>query len=244
MVLAAYDCYCFILLMVFIFVIALILTLGIANFGRGRFDNAMNAGARLKSPGGQTAAEVAREFLDDGDASDVQIVAHNALVTDYFDPKRRTLFLHPDVMNSPTAAAWAIALHEAAHAMQSKTMRAALDMRQSNIKLTRYVPMLSAIMFAVLGFLRRPPFAIGWRIVAAIWFVVMLLNVLSLPIEFNASQRALAFLERKLQKNPEMLDQFKKLLDGVAWRDTAAFLRSPIYCFFGALPVGGSLRPR
>jgi uncharacterized protein len=225
-------------------VIALVLALGTANFGRTRFEGAMRTGARLRSPGGQTAAEVAREFLDDGDAADVKIVEHNALATDYFDPGRRTLFLHPDVMNSPSAAAWAVALHEAAHAMQGGPMRAAFDLRRSNIKLTRYAPALSAALFAALGFLRRPPFAIGWRIVAAIWFVVMLLNVLSLPIEFNASQRALAFLERKLRKNPEILEHFGRLLGGVAWRDTAAFLRSPLYCLFGALPVGGALRPR
>jgi len=230
--------------MIGLFVIAVALALGIANYGRGRFENAMRLGTGLRLPGGQTAAEVAREFLDAGDATDVKIVAHNALVTDYFDPGRRTLFLHPDVMNSPSAAAWAVALHEAAHAMQSSTMRAALDMRQNNIKLTRYAPALSAVMFAVLGILKRPPFSIGWRIVAAIWFVVMLLNVLSLPIEFNASQRALAFLERKLRKTPDALDPFGRLLGGVAWRDTAAFLRSPLYCLFGALPVGGTLRPR
>ena len=230
--------------MLTLFAIALLLSLGVANFGRGRFENAMQAGNSLKSPGGQTAGEVAREFLDAGEASDVKIVEHNALVTDYFDPVRRTLFLHRDILQNPSAAAWAVALHEAAHAMQANTMRAALDMRRSNIKLTRYVPAVSAAMFVVLAFLRRPPLNIGWRIVAAIWFVVMLLNVLSLPIEFNASQRALAFLERKLRKHPEALEKFGRLLGGVAWRDTAAFLRSPVYCLFGALPVGGALRPR
>lgn len=230
--------------MLAVFVIAALLAIGIANFGRGKFDTAMKLGVRVPSPGGQTAAEVAREFLDAGEATDVRIVSHNALVTDYFDSRRRTLFLHPDVMNSASMAAWAVALHEAAHAMQSTTMRAALEMRQNNIKLTRYVPALSAVVFALLGILKRPPFPIGLRIVAVIWFVVMLLNVLSLPIEFNASQRALAFLERKLRKTPGALEQFGRLLGGVAWRDTAAFLRSPLYCLFGALPVGGALRPR
>jgi uncharacterized protein len=227
-----------------LFIIALAISLGVAKLGRGRFENAMRLGSRLKPPGGQTAAEVAREFLDTSEAADVKIVTHDALVTDYFDVARRTLFLHPDVMNSPSAAAWAVALHEAAHATQAGTMRAALDMRQGNIRLTRYVPALSALLFIVLAFLKRPPFTIGWRIVAAIWFVVMLLNILSLPIEFNASKRALAFLERKLQKDPGMLEHFGRLLGGVAWRDTAAFLRSPLYCLFGALPVGGALRPR
>lgn len=198
----------------------------------------------MKSPDGQTAAAVAREFLDAGGASDVRIVEHAGLVTDYFDPARRTLFLHPDVMNNASGAAWSIALHEAAHAMQAETMRTALDMRRSNIKMTRYVPGLTALAVVVLGFLRRPPFGIGWRLLALVWFVVMLLNALSLPVEFNASRRALVFLEGKLRGNDKLLERFARLLNGIAWRDTAAFLRSPVYCLFGVLPVGGTLRPR
>ena len=50
--------------MLAVFIIALVLAIGIANFGRGRFENAMQAGRRLNSPSGQTTAEVAREFLE------------------------------------------------------------------------------------------------------------------------------------------------------------------------------------
>ena len=60
----------------------------------------------------------------------------------------------------------------------------------TNIKLTRYVPALSGLVVLALAVLRRPPIGIGWRILALVWFGVMLLNLLSLPVEFNASARA------------------------------------------------------
>ena len=227
-----------------IFVIMFLLAIGIANFARQRFDDAMKSDGKPVLPTKTTAGAIAREFLDENEATEVKIVEHNGLVTDYFDAKRRVLFLHRDTMNGTGAAAWALALHEAAHATQIGPMLAAVQMRASNIKLTRYVPALSGIAFLLLGFLKRVPFPIGWRIVAVIWFVVMALNAFSLPVEFNASQRALAFLASRLRKDPEDLEELAHALKGVAWRDTAAFLRSPVYCLFGALPVGGAMRPR
>ncbi len=224
-----------------IFIILLIASLAVAFFAKQRYEAALAHGMKAAMPGGQTAAEVAREFLDANEASDVKIAEHSATVTDYFDPKRRCLFLHRDVMNGRSAAAWAIALHEAAHAAQPATP---VEMRLGNIKLTRYVPALTALACMVLGFLKRVPFPIGLRITAVIWFVIMLLNVMSLAVEFNASARAMAFLERKLSRYHDLLEHLPRILRGVAWRDTAAFLRSPVYCLFGLLPVGGRLRPK
>lgn len=227
-----------------IIVIGVILAIGIANFARTRFEEASRLGAKTGAPEKQTAAEVAREFLDAADAGDVKIAEHNGLVTDYFDASRRTLFLHRDVMNGASLTAWAVALHEAAHATQGGASRKALEWRMTCIRATRYLPTLIAVACLALGFLKRLPWPMGFRIIALSWFIIMLLNAMSLPIEFNASQRALAFLERKLRKHPALLEQIELVLKGIAWRDTAAFLRSPVYCLFGALPVGGALRPR
>ncbi len=224
-----------------IFVIFLIAALAVAFFAKQRYEAAFAYGIKAAMPGGQTAADVAREFLEANEAADVKIVEHSATVTDYFDPKRRCLFLHRDVMNGRSAVAWAIALHEASHAAQPVK---SVEIRMSNIKLTRYVPALTALAFLVLGFLKRVPFPIGLRITAVIWFIIMLLNVMSLAVEFNASARAMAFLEQKLSRCDSLLETLTRVLKGVAWRDTAAFLRSPLYCLFGLLPVGGKLRPR
>jgi Zn-dependent membrane protease YugP len=229
--------------MILFFVIALVLAVGIANFARQRYDTALQIGRRA-APLPQTAGEVAREFLDSFEASDVKIVEHNGFITDYFDPQRRCLFLQRAVMNGKNEAAWGVALHEAAHGVQLRGMAGALELRSSNIKLTRYVPMLATIFVVVLGILKRPPLTFGWRILAVIWAIVMILNAMSLPIEFHASNLAKAFLERKLRSNSEALERLSAVLSGVAWRDTAAFLRSPMYCFSALLPVGGRMRPK
>jgi Zn-dependent membrane protease YugP len=229
--------------MILFFVIALVLAVGIANFARQRYETALQIGRRI-APLPQTAGEIAREFLDSFDASDVKIVEHNGFITDYFDPKRRCLFLQRAVMNGKNEAAWGLALHEAAHGVQLRGMAGALEMRASNIKLTRYIPTLAALLIVLLGILKRPPLAFGWRVLAVIWAIVMVLNAMSLPIEFHASKLARDFLERKLRSNSEALDRLSAVLSGVAWRDTAAFLRSPMYCFSALLPIGGRMRPK
>ncbi len=226
-----------------VFIIALVLAIGIANLARIRYE-AVRLGRKRPAPEKLTGGEIAREFLDASDASDIRIVEHDGFISDYFDPKRRCLFLSPEVLKSRSEAAWATALHEAAHALQLRSMSTSLDMRMSNIKLTRYVPMLAALLVIVLGFLRRPPIPIGWKILAIILFIVMLLNVMSLPIEFHASRLAIAFLERRLQRHPEALESLQQQLKAMAWRDTAVFLQSPRYCFSALLPVGGRLRPK
>jgi hypothetical protein len=125
-----------------------------------------------------------------------------------------------------------------------RSMSTSLDLRMSNIKLTRYAPTLMALPIIVLGILKRPPFPIGLRILAVLWFLVMALNAMSLPIEFHASRLALLFLERRFQNKPEAIENLEQLIKAMAWRDTAVFLRSPRYCFSAILPVGGGLRPR
>jgi hypothetical protein len=65
-----------------------------------------------------------------------------------------------------------------------------------------------------------------------------------MAVEYNASLRVTAWLERKLRRHSNMLDLFRQILPRVAWRDTGALIRSPMYLLFGVLPVGGRLRPK
>lgn len=214
-----------------------------ARYAAQRSDGAMQAGAKLTVPGGQSAREVAREFLDENGAEDVQILEHTALVSDYFDPKRRVLFLNKKTAEGNDAAAWSVALHEAAHALQTGESLKALQWRIGNIQLTRYAPGILAFLGILFVILKRLPFRSAVLICGGICAIIMLVNMLSTPIEFNASQRALAWLENKLKKHPNVINAMTPILHGIAWRDTAIFLRSPIYCLFGLLPVGGKIRP-
>lgn len=228
--------------MLFIPIILLVLSIGVARYAMRRHEEAVKVGARHTMPGGQTAGEVAREFLEACEAKDVQIVEHTALVSDYFDPKRRTLFLTKATMNGTDAGSWAIALHEAAHATQEGEARKALDWRLGNVLLARYAPSVVGLACLVLAFLKRLPFPRALLICGIVFALIMALNVMSMPIEMNASQRAQAWIEDKLRKHPALIEVFTALLARVAWRDTGVFAKSPTYFLFGMLPVGGKLR--
>jgi Zn-dependent membrane protease YugP len=228
--------------MIAIPVILLLLSIGIARFAMQRHEEAVKLGRRHTMPGGQTAGEAAREFLDANEATDVQIVEHTAMVSDYFDPKRRTLFLTRATMDGTDAGSWAVALHEAAHALQEGEARKALDWRLGNVRLARYAPTVVGLTCLVLTFLKRLPFRSTLLVCGILFALIMVVNLMSMPIEVNASQRAQAWIEDKLRKHPALLEMFTGLLARVAWRDTGVFVKSPVYFFFGLLPVGGKLR--
>jgi Zn-dependent membrane protease YugP len=225
-------------------ILLLVITLGLANFARQRADGVILQGKRIPIPNGGTVLQLTRQFLDENEAEDVRIIGHNALVSDYFDPRRRCLYLNEDVMKGTDAGSLAVAMHEAAHALQLDEARTALDWRLSTIKVTRYVPTLVGIGALALMVLKRLPFPRVFMAVSLIWFLIMLANVTSMPIETNASQRALAWLERRMSKYSNFVESMTKLLKEAAYRDTGAFTRSPLYMLFGALPVGGRLRPK
>ena len=124
----------------FILIVVLILGFGAAKHTRAKFEDLMARGRRQPSPDNKTGAEIAAEFLVANEASDVQILVHDAVVSDYFDPRRRRLFLRRETHDGRDLAAWAVALHEAAHAVQSGDDTDAIKWRQTCISLNRYAP--------------------------------------------------------------------------------------------------------
>lgn len=228
--------------MIAIPLILLILSIGTARYAMRKYEEAVKTGARHSMPGGQTAGEVVREFLDANNVEGVQVVEHTALVTDYYDPKRRTLFLTRGTMNGTNAAAWAIALHEAAHATQEGESLKAFEWRLGNIKLSRYAPTVIGLASLVLMVMKRLPPSRALLICGAFFALIMTLSVMSMPIEVNASQRAQAWIENKLRKHPALVELFTTLLGRVAWRDTGVLMKSPTYALFALMPVGGKLR--
>ncbi len=230
--------------MLALIIIPLLFALAAAKFASDRFHAAIKTGSKVGVPGAMTAAEAVREFLDENDASDVKIMEHNAFVSDYYDVGRRCLFLNQSTMMGTDAASWSLALHEAAHALQTGESAKLFLWRQGNIRLTRYAPTLIAFVCLLLNFLKRLPFRSTLMICGILFALIMLVNLLSTPIEKNASARVMSWLDRRLEKYPELLDTFAVVLSGVAWRDTAVFLKSPMHFFYAFLPMGGKLRPR
>lgn len=227
-----------------IIAIVFLVAFGASRWCLRRFEDAVLRGQREKSPLPMTGEEIAMEFLLSEEITDVQVAEHNGTVTDYFDPSRRRLFLRPEFKNGRHLAAWAVALHEAAHATQTGEALAELRWRRSCIHLTRYLPTLSGIVAVALMLLKvlAPRYAILG--VAAVCGLALLLNFGSMAVERNANLRLRRFLDRRLAAHPEARERLDALLSAVAFREAGDLLRSPRYFFFSALPGSSKMRPR
>jgi Zn-dependent membrane protease YugP len=224
--------------------IVFLVAFGVSRWCLRRFEDAVLQGERQKSPLPMTGEEIAMEFLLSEEISDVQVLEHNGMVTDYFDPSRRRLFLRSEFKNGRHLAAWAVALHEAAHATQTGEALAELRWRRSCIHLTRYLPTLAGIVAVALMLLKvlAPRYAI--LAVAAVCGLALLLNFGSMAVERNANLRLRRFLDRRLADHPEARERLDALLSAVACREAGDLLRSPRYFFFSALPGSSKIRPR
>lgn len=230
--------------MIAVAVILIALVLGASRFCRGRHDAAMRDSGGVEAPCGQSGGDVAAEFLKASEAEDAQIAVHDGFVSDYFDPKRRRLFLRSATSEGKTLAAWAAALHEAAHALQTGDALPELKWRQSCIRMTRYLPTLAAVAAVLLKFLAKMPVQPLLLGVAGAWALVMALNIGTLAIERNANLRLRKFLDDKLRNHPMTREKMDSLLSAMALREVGDFSRSPKFFLFSALPGSSKLRPR
>jgi uncharacterized protein len=148
--------------------------------------------SKLRNGRNLTGAEVARDILDSNGLQEVQVEPIAGQLTDHYDPRTRTVRLSEPNYASPSLAALAVAAHECGHALQHKQGYALLNLRAAMIPAvsigSQFGPLL--IMFGIL--LHFP--SVAWigvlGLVGALAF-----HAVTLPVEFNASARAIKILE-------------------------------------------------
>lgn len=224
-------------------ILLLVVCLGVCRWASGRFEDMWANGSKERVPTAHTGAEMARLFLNFEGVSDVEIVVHNGVVTNYFDPSRRRLFLNRDVAEGTTLAAWTVALHEAGHAAHEGEALSEFKWRQSVIKLNRYAPMLGALL-AVGGMilLKFPP-RFAMMALLAMCLAILLLNLGTMAIEFKANAGVRRFLEKHLAKWSAAQEKMQGYLHRAATREVGDLVKSPRYFLFSAMPGTGSSRP-
>lgn len=224
-------------------ILLITLCVGLCRWAAGRYEAMLQQGSRETAPTAHNGAEMAQLFLAHEDINDVEVVPHGGTVTNYFDPKRRRLFLHQDVASGTTMAAWAVALHEAAHATQTGDALGDLKWRQTVIKLCRYGPVFAAVGTAMATFFMKLPVRFSLMGLLAVCVMFLLLNLGTLAVEMNANARLRRFLEKHLAKHPSAQERLTAYLNRVATREVGDLLHSPRYFFFSALPGTGTSRP-
>lgn len=218
-------------------------TVLLSNAARHRYAAVIARARRERAPTAHTASEIALAFLESEGVTDVEIVAHDGIVTDFYDPSRKRLFLRSTFVEGTDLASWAVALHEAAHATQQGEQLTEFRWRQSCIRLARYAPMFIGAVVVTLAFLKVMPFRFGAMAFAALWVLIFLLNVGSVATEWNANKRLQRFLDKWLERYSGARERLDEVLAATATREMGDLVQSPRYFFLSALPGTGQIRP-
>ena len=168
---------------------------------------------------GMSGAQAAARLLQLNGITDVQIRQIGGTLTDYYDPKNKEICLSGDVYNATSVAAIGVACHEAGHACQHAQGYAPLKIRNAAIPATRIGSSLG-IPLVLLGmvFTWRPLIMVG----IVLYALVALFQLLTLPVEFNASRRALQTIESNQFLTEQEYRGAKKVLTAAALTYVAA----------------------
>ena len=173
----------------------LIVIIGIVGFiVQGRLQSVFGKYSQVMFPGGLTGAEVAEKMLHDNGIHDVKVVSVRGHLTDHYNPTTHTVNLSESVYHSRSVAAAAVAAHECGHAVQHAVQYAPLKMRSALVPVINISSTWSTwvILIGVLMLNSFP--AIYWVGIAMI-AASALFSLVTLPVEYNASARALQWLQ-------------------------------------------------
>ena len=170
-----------------------------------------------------TGHDAARRILDANGLYDVRIERVHGHLTDHYDPKANVIRLSDSVHDSPSAAAVGVAAHEAGHAVQYAKGYGPIKARQAIIPVTRIGSMLAMPLFILGLFFALPELmylGIGFYTLALVFQLV------TLPVEFNASNRAMEALESSTILSSDELKASRKVLTAAALTYVAALATS------------------
>lgn len=180
---------------------------------------------KVQNSKGITGAEIAREILDKHGLSNVYVTAINGTLSDHYDPKRKVVRLSKDVYEGTTIAAVSVAAHEVGHAIQDKEGYAFMRFRSALIPMVNfsssagYFAILIGLFFGYTNFI--------WLGIA-LEIVILLFQLITLPVEFNASSRALEEIEKNNYLVRGEVKGSKKMLKAAAFTYVASVLTAII----------------
>lgn len=195
----------------------------IAMFAQARVNTTFNRYSRVYSRRGITAAQVARSILDANGLYEVQVMRVSGHLTDHYDPRTNVVRLSDSVYPSSSIASIGVAAHEVGHAIQHATDYAPLTIRSAIIPITNLGSQLSMplILLGIL-FSAQPLVEIG--ILA--FSLMAVFQLVTLPVEFNASNRAIRTLAADGYLDQEELSGAKQVLGAAAMTYVAALITS------------------
>ena len=161
-----------------------------------RLRSVMAENAKVQLPAGLTGAQIAEKMLAEHNIHDVRVISTNGFLSDHYDPRNKTVNLSQEIYHGRSITAAAVACHECGHSVQHATGYAPLQMRSALVPLVNVSSRL-ATWVVILGLIMTA--SSGSQIICWIGVGLMcmsaLFSIITLPVEYNASDRALAWLQ-------------------------------------------------
>ena len=193
----------------------------ISAWAQFKVSSTFNKYSTVRSINGYTGAQVARILLNDAGLQEVEIQQVPGRLSDHYDPRAKVLRLSSDVYGSTSVASIGVAAHEVGHAIQDKESYSALVFRNAIVPVVNFSSSLSWILFFI-GILFSYSTLVTIGII--LFSVVVLFQLVTLPVEFNASSRALKLLEARGILYDKEVEGARKVLSAAALTYVAATL--------------------
>lgn len=194
--------------------------MAIAMYAQWKVSSAFAKGSKLPNARGLTGQEVAKTILQAAMLTDVPVEQTPGKLADHYNPMKRSLSLSPDVYGQKTVAALGVAAHEVGHAIQHRDSYFWLKMRTSMYPVVKFSSWLAPILIIAGFFFAAIPNLLYAGIIlfgASVFF-----TLITLPVEFDASRRALVQINKLGLVSPDESREVKKVLDAAALTYVAA----------------------
>lgn len=197
--------------------------------------------SRVPTRSGMTGADVARRILGENGIRDVKVEPIAGSLSDHYDPRTKTLRLSEPVYGSNSMAAFGVAAHEVGHAIQHAQGYAPLKFRSAWVPVANLGGGLSMLVIMGAMMTGGVATALGSNLATLgvlLFATTTVFTLVTLPVEFDASRRALATLERGGYVSGTELDGARKVLNAAALTYVAAFVTSLLTLLYYAYRLG------
>lgn len=216
--------------------ILLILSLLVTSAAQIYINSSYSKTKRIKNRAGITGAQTARKILDKNGLSNVKVEEVRGVLGDHYDPRTKTVRLSSDIYKNTSIASASVAAHECGHAIQDKEGYFFLKLRNSIVPLVNFASY--AGYFAILIGVIASSLKIIWiGIIAEV--VILVFQLITLPVEFDASKRALKQLEKQKILEKIEISTSKKMLTAAALTYVASVTATILEILRLLIAVGG-----
>lgn len=199
--------------------LVLLPAIALAVYAQWKVSSTFRKFSEIRASTGYTGAQIATELLRRNGITNVKVEPVQGVLSDYYDPRGKVLRLSPDVYGSDSIAAIGVAAHETGHALQDKSNYPALALRSAIVPLASFGTTAAWILFLI-GLITSAPRLMDLGILIFLGYVAF--AIITLPVEFNASSRAVAQLTGQGLVLPQEADGVRAVLNAAALTYVAA----------------------